>query len=60
MGKIRWIVSLGALLVAGVAFYVLLSGGGNREKRLEPALDDIDAESRAAMRRVLRDADRRE
>lgn len=59
MGKLRWIVGAGALLVAALALYVLMNVGGEPEA-IEPALDDIDAESRAAMRELLRDAERRE
>ena len=68
----RWFVGGGALLVACVALYVLLRVGGpsnhdraddhaasTRELR-EPALDDIDAKSRKAMRDLLRQADRDE
>lgn len=54
----------GALLLAGLALYLLLSTGGSdrepavsRERTNErEALDDIDAESREAMRDLLRDA----
>ena len=57
--KMRWIVGAGALLVAAIAFYVLLNVGSpdaaSRSER-QPALDDIDAESRAAMRELLREA----
>ena len=67
----RWVVGGGALLVAGIALYVLLHGGGgpshpdsrNPERSSghaelrDPALDDIDAKSRKAMRDLLRDAD---
>jgi hypothetical protein len=69
----RWIVGGGALLVAVVALYVLLNGGHDlgSERGLEsdpqsarelqaPALDDIDEESRSAMRDLLRRADSEE
>ncbi|MAG30816.1 MAG: hypothetical protein CL908_08005 [Deltaproteobacteria bacterium] len=57
----RGVVVLGALLLALGAFYVLLRGGSasNPKHALEatgPALDDIDAKSRAAMRELLREA----
>ena len=60
----RWIVGAGALLVAAGAFYVLMNSGGPVDRRgdeslpplSKPALDEIDAESRAAMRELLRDA----
>ena len=81
-GSVRWVIGAGALLVAALAFYVLMQGGGSarltsqssaslsgqassREakngaesmpERNTPALDDIDAESRAAMRDLLREA----
>ena len=59
MAKVRWIVGAGALVVAAIALYVLLNVGGSDGRlpvRHEPALDDIDAESRAAMRDLLREA----
>ncbi len=79
----RGMVVLGAVVLAGLAFFVLMRGGdagsdgGNaagyaprevqavkprgpisREllPRNAPALDDIDAESRAKMRELLREA----
>ena len=65
MAKFRWVVAAGSLLVAVVAFYVLLnvggvgsSGGTVSSGGARPALDDIDAESRAAMRDLLREAGR--
>ncbi|MEZ7978241.1 MAG: hypothetical protein QMC74_00905 [Myxococcota bacterium] len=71
MANFRWIVAAGALLVAVVAFYVLLNVGGVGSSSsavstggtvssggAQPALDDIDAESRAAMRDLLREAGR--
>ena len=59
MANFRWIVAAGALLVAVVAFYVLLNvGGAGSSGGAQPALDDIDAESRAAMRDLLREAGR--
>jgi len=60
MGQ-RWIVGLGALLVAAVALYLLMTGtkpGSGSETMMEisrPALDDIDAKSRSAMRDLLRE-----
>lgn len=60
----RWIVGLGALLVAAVALYLLLTGTspGTKARDSEtlseisqPALDDIDAKSRSAMRDLLRE-----
>jgi hypothetical protein len=59
--NMRWIIGAGSLLVAGVAFYVLMNVGSagelpNGPVRPGPALDEIDAESRAAMRELLRDA----
>jgi hypothetical protein len=61
----RWVVGVGALLVAVIALYVLLHGGDGRnaydpksERELRgPALDDIDDDSRGAMRDLLRQAD---
>ena len=60
MGQ-RWIVGLGALMVAGIALYLLLTGtkGHDSETMMEisrPALDDIDAKSRSAMRDLLRES----
>ena len=53
----RWLVGLGALLIAALAFYVLMIGkppeSSNQMRR--PAMDEIDAESRAAMRELLRE-----
>ena len=58
MASLRWIVGAGALLVAAAAFYVLLNvGSPDRGEEIAPALDDIDAKSRAAMRELLRAAD---
>jgi hypothetical protein len=54
----RWLVVLGALLIAGVALYVLATG----EPRVSsptattPIMDEIDADSRAEMRKLLRDS----
>ena len=53
MGKMRWIIGAGALLVAGTALYVLMNVGGPAD---QPALDDIDAKARAEMRDLLREA----
>jgi hypothetical protein len=61
MGKWRWIVGGGALLIAGAALFTLLSAGsGSPGGAATPALDDIDADSRKAMRELLRDAGREE
>jgi len=61
MAKWRWLVGGGALLIAGAALFLLLSAGsGTPEGSASPALDDIDAESRKAMRELLRDAGREE
>lgn len=61
MSNLRWIVAAGALFVAGMAFYVLMSAGSGAElgksDPIRPALDDIDAESRAEMRDLLRNAE---
>jgi hypothetical protein len=52
----RWIVGLGALVVALVAIYVLFWGGeAPMPERSERAMDDIDEESREAMRELLRE-----
>ena len=61
----RWIIGLVALVLAGIAAYVLLSGGtGSNSERMmeitEPALDDIDAKSRRELRDLLRRADSEE
>jgi len=56
MAMRRWIVVAGALLVAAAAFYLLIRGGGEGATPRSPAMDDIDAQSRAAMRELLRDA----
>ncbi len=53
MGKMRWIVGAGAMLVAATAFYVLMNEGGDSSAD-RPALDDIDAKARAEMRDLLR------
>ncbi len=55
----RWVVGIGALLVAILALYVLLRVGNEPGlERLpelsEPALDEIDDASRKAMRDLLR------
>ena len=78
----RGMVVLGAVVLAGLAFFVLMRGGGaggdggsagyaprevqavkppgpvsrDLPPRITPALDDIDAESRAKMRELLRRA----
>ena len=53
MARTRWIVGAGAICVAAAAFYMLM----NTDAGDRPALDEIDAESRAAMDRLLREAD---
>lgn len=72
----RGMVVLGAVVLAGLAFFVLMRGGDGDNagyaprgveaakppepvsrdlpSRTEPALDDIDAKSRAKMRELLR------
>ena len=69
--RTRWAVGLSALLMAAIAFYVLLMTGGGpgrdagsaresvgnaRPDRAADSLDHIDAKSREAMRDLLRDA----
>ena len=61
----RWIIGLGALLVAGIAMYLVLAGADRPSSETlreisQPALDDIDAKSRSAMRDLLREAGREE
>ena len=53
----RWLVGMGALLIAALALYVLTVGRTptSLEETLRPAMDEIDAESRAAMRELLRE-----
>jgi hypothetical protein len=62
----RWLVGGGALLVAIIALYVLLNAGQDRSQDHDsksarelrgPALDEIDDDSRSAMRDLLRRAD---
>ncbi|MFP6656084.1 MAG: hypothetical protein VCB25_10690 [Myxococcota bacterium] len=65
MFGIRGIVGLGALLVAAVALYLVLTGSKDPEwtslpEMSQPALDEIDAESRAAMRDLLRETENEE
>lgn len=61
------VVAISALVVAGLAIYVLIHGGGSAPqpsdverapapKSSGPALDDIDAKSREKMRDLLREA----
>ena len=57
----KWILGIGAVGLAGAALYLLLdepvkSDSSHMTEMREPALDDIDAESRSAMRDVLRQA----
>jgi hypothetical protein len=61
----RWLVGGGSLLVAVIALYVLLNGGHDRDPKTArelrgPALDEIDDDSRRAMRELLRRADSEE
>jgi hypothetical protein len=59
----RWLVGLGALVVAFLALYVLTIGQPPAsspdldEQGMDagPAMDEIDDESRAAMRELLRE-----
>jgi hypothetical protein len=59
---LRWIVSLSAIGMAILTIYVLMNNGGGKARpdaagqRTQQSLDDIDAESREAMRDLLRDA----
>ena len=53
MARTTWIVVGGAMIVAGTAFYLLMTtDAGDR-----PALDNIDAQSRKAMDRLLSESD---
>ena len=59
MFGVRWVVGVGALLLAFIALWVLLrwEDGRDTERMSEltrPALDEIDEESRNAMRELLR------
>lgn len=56
----RWLVGVGALLIAGLALYVLTIGKppASSQGVAEPAMDEIDAESRAAMRDLLRETEK--
>ncbi len=53
----RWLLGLGALLIAALALYVLTvrRPPASLQETLLPAMDEIDAESRAAMRELLRE-----
>ncbi len=54
----RWLLGLGALLIAALALYVVLTvrrPPASLPETLRPAMDEIDAESRAAMRKLLRE-----
>jgi hypothetical protein len=66
----RWLVGLGALLFAGLTLYVLTvgkppaTGSAVSEStrpsgpaQAPPAMDQIDAKSREAMRELLREAE---
>lgn len=55
----RWLVGLGALLIALLALYVLMIGKPPAASKDagRPAMDSIDEKSRAAMRDVLREED---
>jgi hypothetical protein len=50
-------VGLAALLLAALALYVLTIGKppASSKQTLQPAMDEIDAQSRAAMREFLRE-----
>ena len=54
----RWLVGLGALAVAIAALYVLFleEEAPSRLEPKEPVMDEIDADSREAMRKLLREA----
>ena len=59
MFGVRWVVGVGALLLSFIALWVLLrwEDGRDTERMIEltrPALDEIDEESRNAMRELLR------
>jgi len=59
-GKVgRWLVGVGALLVAIGALYVLTIGkppaSSTPSDLARPAMDEIDEKSRAAMRDLLRE-----
>jgi hypothetical protein len=58
MRGVRWLVGLGALAVALAALYLLVvqSETPDRSNPNESAMDEIDAESREAMRNLLREA----
>ena len=45
------------LAAAAAVLYLLVSGSGRMPVACGPPLDEIDAESRAQLERVLRDAD---
>jgi hypothetical protein len=55
----RWLVGLGALFVAILALYVLMIGKppASSGTAARPAMDEIDAKSRAEMRDLLRKAE---
>ena len=55
----NWLVGLGALFVAGLALYVLTVGKppASSERSAQPVMDEIDDESREAMRELLRESD---
>ena len=54
----RWFIGLGALIMAGLALYVLTAGRPQPSaiERAGEAMDEIDDESREAMRDLLREA----
>ena len=61
----RWIVGIGAVLLAVAALYVLLRVGHESRpdamtELSEPTLDEIDADSRRQMRELLRRDERQE
>ena len=55
----RWLVGLGALFVAGLALYVLTIGKppASSMDASAPVMDEIDDQSRAAMRDLLRETE---
>jgi hypothetical protein len=46
------------LLIAGLAIFLLASGDRSALREVAPPLDEIDDDSRAALERVLQEADR--
>jgi hypothetical protein len=58
----RWLLLVLGLAIAAAALFALVSGEAPRLPVAggSPPLDEIDAESRARLERVLRDAEREE